>query len=347
VSSKQQQDADGYVRQVRCRAPRERVFDAISTLRGVRSWWTPVVTGSPSPGDALTFDEAIVMRIEETTFPARVRWTCLKHTSAPAWTDTGVSFELCETGPEECVLTFRHVGIDAADVAAGWDRFLTSLASLVETGAGEPYRAVNDEALDVARAYHAAWTGKDFAAARRYPCPFRRARRPGRPTGRIRRRRPGTAALRHAYPAIRHSARRRALHRRRRPDQEHSPRPRHRRAAPSGMNRQMSFEAIADRLLSEPGVTDGTGFGTSPGLRVQGRIFAMLAREEFVVKLSATRCAELLATGIARPFTRGQGRPLKEWTVISDAAESDWFALAQEALTFVRAQASTQSRATP
>jgi hypothetical protein len=113
------------------------------------------------------------------------------------------------------------------------------------------------------------------------------------------------------------------------------------------MNRQMSFEAIADRLLSERGVTHGTGFGTSPGLRVQGRIFAMLARKEFVVKLSATRCAELLATGIARPFTRGQGRPLKEWTVISDAAESDWFTLAQEALTFVRPQPSTQSRATP
>jgi uncharacterized protein YndB with AHSA1/START domain len=173
VSSKHRQDADGYVRQVRCRAPRERVFDAIATLRGVRSWWTPVVTGSPSPGDALTFgfaglDEAIVMRIEETTFPARVRWTCLKHTSAPAWTETGVSFELSERGPDECVLTFQHIGIDAADVAAGWDRFLTSLARLVETGAGEPYRAVTDEALDVARAYHAAWTGKDFAAARRY-----------------------------------------------------------------------------------------------------------------------------------------------------------------------------------
>jgi uncharacterized protein YndB with AHSA1/START domain len=161
------------VRRVRCHAPREQVFDAIATLRGVRSWWTPVVTGSPSPGDALTFgfaglDESIVMRIEEATFPARVRWTCLTHTSAPAWTDTVVSFELSETGPEECELTFQHIGISAADVAVGWDRFLTSLASLVETGTGEPYRALTHEALDVARAYHAAWTGKDFAAARRH-----------------------------------------------------------------------------------------------------------------------------------------------------------------------------------
>jgi hypothetical protein len=156
-----------------CRARRERVFDAVATLRGVRSWWTPIVTGSADAGAALTFgfeglDEAIVMRVEEGMPPARVRWTCLKHTSAPAWTGTGISFELAETGPEECVLTFRHVGLGAADVAAGWDRFLASLVNLVETGAGEPYRAVTDEALDLARAYHAAWTSKNFTAARRY-----------------------------------------------------------------------------------------------------------------------------------------------------------------------------------
>ncbi|MCU1659550.1 MAG: hypothetical protein JWO57_4206, partial [Pseudonocardiales bacterium] len=75
----------------------------------------------------------------------------------------------------------------------------------------------------------------------------------------------------------------------------------------------MSFEAIADRLLSEPAVTDGRGFGTSPGLGVQGRILAMLAREEFVVKLFATRCAELLADSPSRrkplpSFVRGRAR---------------------------------------
>ena len=102
------------------------------------------------------------------------------------------------------------------------------------------------------------------------------------------------------------------------------------------MSRQASFEAIADRLLGEPGVSEGTGFGTSPGLRVDGRIFAMLVRDEFVVKLPARRCADLVSVGTARPFDRGQGRPLKEWIVVGDDVESEWMALAQEALTFVR-----------
>jgi hypothetical protein len=177
VGNQMREDSDGYVCAVVCRAPRVRVFDAVATLAGVRDWWTPIVTGSTSAGEVLTFgfeglDEAIVMRVEETTSPSCVRWACLEHTSAPSWAGSSISFELCETGAAECVLTFRHAGLATADVAVGWDRFLASLTSLVETGRGEPYRAVTDEALDVAldvaRAYHAAWTSKDFDAARRF-----------------------------------------------------------------------------------------------------------------------------------------------------------------------------------
>ncbi len=100
--------------------------------------------------------------------------------------------------------------------------------------------------------------------------------------------------------------------------------------------REASFEAIADQLLGEPGVEEGTGFGSSPGLRVEGRIFAMLVRDEFVAKLPAHRCAALVSAGTARAFDRGQGRPLKEWVVISDHAENHWPAIAREALAFIR-----------
>jgi len=75
---------------------------------------------------------------------------------------------------------------------------------------------------------------------------------------------------------------------------------------------QASFEAIADRLLSEPDVAEGTGFGSSQKLRVGGKIFAMLAPGGLVVKLPARRCAELVTEQIGKPFDRGQGRPLKE-----------------------------------
>jgi len=99
---------------------------------------------------------------------------------------------------------------------------------------------------------------------------------------------------------------------------------------------QASFEAIADRLLSEPDVAEGTGFGSSPGLRVRDKIFAMLAPGGLVVKLPARRCAELVAEQMAKPFDRGHGRPLKEWVVLNHANKQDWPGLALEALTYVR-----------
>jgi hypothetical protein len=99
---------------------------------------------------------------------------------------------------------------------------------------------------------------------------------------------------------------------------------------------EASFDAIAARLLADPEVERGTGFGTRPGLRAGGRIFAMLIDDDLVVKLPADRCAELVATGSARPFDRGQGRPLKEWVRIAHAGSIDWRAIADEAHAFVR-----------
>ena len=81
-------------------------------------------------------------------------------------------------------------------------------------------------------------------------------------------------------------------------------------------------------------MSQGTGFGSNPGLRVGGEIFAMLVRGEFVVKLSADRCAELVADGSATPFDSGKGRPMREWIAVS-GREQEWPALAGEALAFV------------
>lgn len=167
--------AGDYARRFRFRAPRERVFDAIATVEGVQSWWTPHASGSSERGGELelVFEgvDDQVMRVERSVRPSLVEWTCLTHTGHPEWEETRVRFALAEWAPGECELDFRHVGLvpelrcyDACE--RGWDFFLgTSLAGLVERGEGSPYRAPRTP-LEVARRYHRAWTSRNVDAAR-------------------------------------------------------------------------------------------------------------------------------------------------------------------------------------
>ena len=98
------------------------------------------------------------------------------------------------------------------------------------------------------------------------------------------------------------------------------------------VNPEVEFDALANGLLGEPGIDEGTGFGTNPGLRVGGKIFAMLVRGKLVVKLPAERCEQLAAEG-AEPFVVGR-RTMREWVMVEPGAH-DWPTLAREALAFV------------
>jgi TfoX/Sxy family transcriptional regulator of competence genes len=95
------------------------------------------------------------------------------------------------------------------------------------------------------------------------------------------------------------------------------------------------WEPIARGQLSKRGVTSGTGFGTNEGLRVSGKIFAMLVRGELVVKLPRDRVDELVDAGVARRFDAGKGRPMKEWASVPASASRRWRGLVEEARTFV------------
>lgn len=95
------------------------------------------------------------------------------------------------------------------------------------------------------------------------------------------------------------------------------------------------FEQLASRFISRPDVTQGTGFGSSPGLRVRGKIFAMLVGGGLVVKLPKDRVDELVATGVAARFDSGRGRVMKEWATVPIGRVADWERLAVEAFAFV------------
>ena len=97
------------------------------------------------------------------------------------------------------------------------------------------------------------------------------------------------------------------------------------------------FAAVVAAFLDDPDVTppSGQGFGAS-GLRVQGKIFAMLSSKgEYVVKLPQRRVAALVAGGVGDYFDPGHGRRMNEWLQVEPTSALDWLELAREALAFV------------
>jgi|SRR5262245_24361826 len=92
---------------------------------------------------------------------------------------------------------------------------------------------------------------------------------------------------------------------------------------------------IAKSELARRGVSSGTGFGKNEGLRVGGKIFAMLVRGELVVKLPSARVDELVDARVAVRFDAGKGRPMKEWASVGPNASRRWRRLVEEARAFV------------
>jgi hypothetical protein len=95
------------------------------------------------------------------------------------------------------------------------------------------------------------------------------------------------------------------------------------------------WSAISESQLALPGVTAGTGFGRSEGLRVAGKIFAIYRGGELVVKLPKDRVQALTTSGIGHPFDPGHGRLMKEWVSVAAEAARRWPALVEEARAFV------------
>src|SRR5260370_17233933 len=89
-----------------------------------------------------------------------------------------------------------------------------------------------------------------------------------------------------------------------------SPRPR----APERGAAGRRFATLVSALTGKRGVTVGSakrGFGSGT-LQVNGRIFAMVAGDRIVLKLSAARVAELVAAGYGTWSTPANSRPIKE-----------------------------------
>jgi hypothetical protein len=98
------------------------------------------------------------------------------------------------------------------------------------------------------------------------------------------------------------------------------------------------FRSIRQGYVDRGGVTTGTGFGGNDGLRIDGRIFAMVVRGELVVKLPRARAAAMTERLEARPFEPGTGRVMREWVSVPVDRADAWPGLVDEAFAYVSRQ---------
>jgi hypothetical protein len=98
------------------------------------------------------------------------------------------------------------------------------------------------------------------------------------------------------------------------------------------------FWSLAETLLTDPAITRSTMMGY-PCLRANGTFFACVERGtgHLIVKLSATRIAELVAAGRALPFAPAR-RTFREWAAFPEPDERAWSRLLRDARAFVTDQ---------
>ena len=123
----------------------EKVYAALTTIDGLRAWWTESTKGDPAPGGVIEFRFAPVpdgfdMLVMEAKAAELVLWEVVD--GPEEWVGTRVRFELKEEDGFTIVL-FSHVGWREPvefmhHCSTKWATYLMSLKQLVETGQGEP-----------------------------------------------------------------------------------------------------------------------------------------------------------------------------------------------------------------
>jgi|SRR5688572_7992484 uncharacterized protein YndB with AHSA1/START domain len=133
--------------EVRIKGSVRQVYEAITMEAGYRAWWNkagevPEAVGGESKLHFIKDGQPVEMRfrIDEMTKDATVRWTCIAH-DMPSWVGTTLSWRLAAQGADVLV-SFEHAGwkdVAPDAVAQGWQHFIGSLKSYVETGTGQPW----------------------------------------------------------------------------------------------------------------------------------------------------------------------------------------------------------------
>ncbi len=119
-------------------AEQSSVYQALTTVEGIRNWWSEETHGDAAEGGAFQFrrNRLQVVRAD----PGLVTWRY----SGPAeeWVGTEISFRL-EPRDGQTIVLFKHAGWREPvefmhHCSTKWATFLLSLKDYVETGEGRP-----------------------------------------------------------------------------------------------------------------------------------------------------------------------------------------------------------------
>jgi uncharacterized protein YndB with AHSA1/START domain len=121
----------------------EDVYAALTTIDGLRSWWTEDTQGDSSPGGVIQFrfaEGGFDMKVVDAQPAGLVLWEVID--GPEEWIGTRIRFELKQEDGFTIVL-FRHEGWREPvefmyHCSTKWAIFLMSLKRLVEGGQGEP-----------------------------------------------------------------------------------------------------------------------------------------------------------------------------------------------------------------
>lgn len=134
--------------------PAEKVYEALTTQRGIEEWWTATSEVGTAVGELISirFGPTFkTMRIEVLRPNTEVRWHVTDAqlvapglTRTNEWIGTTIAFQLTPQPDYATRLTLEHIGltpeVECYELCSqGWRQFLASLKRYVETGKGTPY----------------------------------------------------------------------------------------------------------------------------------------------------------------------------------------------------------------
>lgn len=133
--------------EVRIRATPAAAYTALTEQAGYRGWWNKVADVPSSVGGeaklVFTKDGQLVpmtFRIDTLTPNELVHWTCTAH-GMDSWIGTTLTWSI-KAAADEVLVSLDHEGWKGeppGPVAQGWQHFLGSLKSYLETGTGQPW----------------------------------------------------------------------------------------------------------------------------------------------------------------------------------------------------------------